>query len=218
MATFQAWMRSAGKSAKSSSNYTQALTSTLTRMAQAHDIYDGDISELVDKTEFDAIALQLKALKEFTELNERGKSMYSAALNNYAKYLSQLDDTVEPLPEITAADFVDYQAQIQINIDRSRATDPLMRRRRLAVATPKPKLMTVQAKVYSRNADVIEEVLDRAEGVCENCLETAPFMRASNGTPYLEVHHKVQLSKGGDDTVMNAIALCPNCHRKMHFG
>lgn len=33
-----------------------------------------------------------------------------------------------------------------------------------------------------------------------------------------EVHHKVPLSAGGDDTVENAIALCPNCHRKAHFG
>ena len=26
----------------------------------------------------------------------------------------------------------------------------------------------------------------------------------------------VELSKGGEDTVENAVALCPNCHRKMH--
>jgi 5-methylcytosine-specific restriction protein A len=24
------------------------------------------------------------------------------------------------------------------------------------------------------------------------------------------------LSNGGDDSIQNAVALCPNCHRKMH--
>ncbi|MDU6483465.1 MAG: HNH endonuclease [Paeniclostridium sordellii] len=27
----------------------------------------------------------------------------------------------------------------------------------------------------------------------------------------------VWLSKGGDDTIENTAALCPNCHRKMHI-
>ncbi|OOL15317.1 hypothetical protein BXQ27_32765, partial [Klebsiella aerogenes] len=26
------------------------------------------------------------------------------------------------------------------------------------------------------------------------------------------------LSNGGEDSVENAIALCPNCHRQAHFG
>ncbi len=218
MSSFGAWMQAGGKSAKTVNNYTQALTSTLTRMAESHSIHNGDLLDVVDQTAFDSIAAQLKALTEFRELNERGKSMYSAALNNYAKYLQQLDDSVEPLPEIMASEFSDYQSQVQQNIERSRATDPAKRRKRLSEAARKPKQMSVQTTVYSRNADVIQEVLERAEGVCEGCHTSAPFIRASNGTPYLEVHHKVQLSKGGDDTVENAIALCPNCHRKMHYG
>ncbi|WP_414449152.1 HNH endonuclease [Burkholderia sp. 22PA0099] len=49
------------------------------------------------------------------------------------------------------------------------------------------------------------------------CERPAPFRRP-NGSPYLEVHHRVRLADGGDDTVENAIALCPNCHREHHFG
>jgi 5-methylcytosine-specific restriction enzyme A len=26
----------------------------------------------------------------------------------------------------------------------------------------------------------------------------------------------VWLAKGGEDTIANTVALCPNCHRKMH--
>lgn len=35
--------------------------------------------------------------------------------------------------------------------------------------------------------------------------------------PFLEVHHVKWLAKGGSDTVNNVVALCPNCHRKMHL-
>jgi 5-methylcytosine-specific restriction protein A len=33
----------------------------------------------------------------------------------------------------------------------------------------------------------------------------------------LEVHHIQWLSNDGDDTIDNIVALCPNCHRKMHI-
>ncbi|MGL6002403.1 MAG: HNH endonuclease, partial [Plesiomonas sp.] len=55
-------------------------------------------------------------------------------------------------------------------------------------------------------------------GCCQKCKNEAPFNRKSDGTPYLEVHHKIFLSDGGEDTVENSIALCPNCHRELHFG
>ncbi|WP_242657405.1 HNH endonuclease [Vibrio antiquarius] len=62
------------------------------------------------------------------------------------------------------------------------------------------------------------EVLLRADGVCERCKQQAPFSRSRDGTPYLEVHHIKRLADGGDDSVENAQALCPNCHRELHFG
>jgi 5-methylcytosine-specific restriction endonuclease McrA len=37
----------------------------------------------------------------------------------------------------------------------------------------------------------------------------APFNRTKDNSPYLEVHHKKRLSEGGEDSVKNAIALCP---------
>ena len=43
----------------------------------------------------------------------------------------------------------------------------------------------------------------------------APF-KTKDGTPYLETHHIVWLSNGGEENPDNTVALCPNCHRKMH--
>ena len=31
------------------------------------------------------------------------------------------------------------------------------------------------------------------------------------------MHHIVWLSNGGEDSTDNTVALCPNCHRKMHI-
>ena len=92
------------------------------------------------------------------------------------------------------------------------------RRKRLETAAKKPETIQVLARAFRRNADVIAEVLSRAKGECERCESEAPFLKASDGLPFLEVHHRVLLSQGGDDTVENALALCPNCHRKLHFG
>lgn len=89
---------------------------------------------------------------------------------------------------------------------------------RLAIAAKVPTTRLVTTAVFDRNPDVIAEVLYRAQGVCQRCNGPAPFVRRSDGTPYLEVHHVVQLAYGGEDTVANAVALCPNCHRYHHNG
>ncbi|WP_348641094.1 HNH endonuclease signature motif containing protein [Martelella sp. HB161492] len=39
-----------------------------------------------------------------------------------------------------------------------------------------------------------------------------------DGEPYLEPHHLRRLSDGGPDHPAHVISLCPNCHRRVHFG
>lgn len=59
-------------------------------------------------------------------------------------------------------------------------------------------------------------VFGRAAGKCELCTCEAPFLKP-DGTPYLELHHLHSSSQGGQETKENLVALCPNCHRKMHI-
>lgn len=73
-------------------------------------------------------------------------------------------------------------------------------------------------KKRSRSPYVVAECLERAAGICEYCGKDAPFIRKSDGTPYLEVHHKQMLSEGGADILENTMATCPNCHRYCHLG
>lgn len=81
-----------------------------------------------------------------------------------------------------------------------------------------PSLSEKKVIVYNRNPYVVAEVLERAKGKCQYCMQNAPFNRISDGTPFLEIHHVVFLSAGGKDTIDNTIALCPNCHKGVHHG
>ena len=48
-----------------------------------------------------------------------------------------------------------------------------------------------------------------------SAIKEGPFLN-KKGIPYLETHYIIWLSKGGEDSVINAVALCPNCIRKTH--
>ncbi|BDR78897.1 hypothetical protein K154307017_18300 [Clostridium tetani] len=111
-----------------------------------------------------------------------------------------------------------YIKECEENIKASKKIDDSKRRERLKKASKKPQKIKVISINFKRNSDVVVEVLKRANGFCEYCKEPAPFKRKSDNTPYLEVHHIIPLAKNGDDTVDNAVALCPNCHTKVHFG
>ncbi|MFA6984211.1 MAG: HNH endonuclease, partial [Sedimentibacter sp.] len=74
---------------------------------------------------------------------------------------------------------------------------------------------SVTSNVFVRDAFVAEYAKRRANGVCQLCGQKAPFNN-KEGIPYLECHHIEWLSEGGSDTIENTVALCPNCHRKMH--
>ena len=82
---------------------------------------------------------------------------------------------------------------------------------------PAPRRGTSRME-YVRNPYVVAAALLRAGERCEvpDCAREL-FLR-HDGTPYLEVHHLVPLSKGGADTLSNVAALCPSCHREMHHG
>ena len=67
-----------------------------------------------------------------------------------------------------------------------------------------------------RDPYIAEFARRRAKGICQLCGLPAPFNR-SDGTPYLESHHIKWLADGGEDSIENTAALCPNCHRKMHI-
>lgn len=89
----------------------------------------------------------------------------------------------------------------------------LHERARLARRIPGQR--TTVTKSYQRDPNVVMWVRRVAKGKCQLCGQPAPFFD-KHGEPYLECHYIEWLSEGGEDSIENAVALCPNCHRKMH--
>ena len=108
----------------------------------------------------------------------------------------------------------DFDDQVAEALELS---DDELRKRLKGTGAP-PQRQLVATHQFARNPYVAAATLRRAKGRCEECGQPAPFTRRSNGEPYLEVHHRVFLADGGDDSLDNTMALCPNCHRKAHYG
>ena len=79
-----------------------------------------------------------------------------------------------------------------------------------------PLRRIVTGEVTVRDPRVRAEVLRRSEGRCEFCGK--PGFQTVDGQTYLETHHVLPLSEGGPDVVRNVAALCPDDHRKAHYG
>ena len=96
---------------------------------------------------------------------------------------------------------------------------PLHQLRDLARATSSKEQTPPERKrmVYERSEAVRIYVLRRANGECEGCEQKAPFIN-NKGQPYLEPHHITRIADEGPDHPEWVAALCPNCHRRVHFG
>jgi len=100
----------------------------------------------------------------------------------------------------------------------SRKLDPKTIFRNARKAKGKPATRSRTTTDYVRNPYVVAAAILRSGGTCEmpKCKHVL-FLR-DDGSPFLEVHHITPLSEGGDDTLRNAAALCPMCHREAHHG
>jgi len=157
----------------------------------------------------DALAAAISSMRAHVKYYEgkRNITLHSLpeTIDRHERRLRELESLVE------------FQARFDQEVVEAISRTEEVRLERLARASVIPSMTTVTTQVYVRNADVVAEVLHRANGVCGICGKKAPFER-KDGTPYLEVHHRVQLAHGGNDTVENAVAACPNCHRQAHYG
>ena len=137
--------------------------------------------------------------------NEEELAIFVADLES-RRFLSQLESFVDAVHRFKESRGTD---------DPTRMSDDDVKKK-AAAAPAKPKSSATAGVVYARNPYVAELAKRRANGKCELCRKPAPFTNASN-EPYLESHHIVWLAHGGPDSPENTVALCPNCHRKMHI-
>ena len=118
------------------------------------------------------------------------------------------------VPIVTEQDFEESQKARRTKAEKMVASE--LHKMAVAHSTDKPGRRTVSSVQYVRDPFVSEYAKSMAKGICELCNQPAPF-KDKKDKPYLETHHIVRLADGGADSIHNTVALCPNCHRKMHI-
>jgi len=155
---------------------------------------------------------------EFADSNRSGTPNVYWKDNFVDDFTSRTADTkVSWQSDIAKADASGTkQFDVEVTNAEKLGDDELLEKIRERPALPRRR--QIKTTLFLRNPFVIAYVLRQANGHCQVCGSPAPFASRTTGKPYLEVHHKKRLADGGEDTPENAIALCPNCHRKKHFG
>ncbi len=82
----------------------------------------------------------------------------------------------------------------------------------------KPRTYRTTNCAFERDPDVVAIARLRAQGRCEALGCAHALFLDADGLPFLEVHHIVPLSEGGEDRPENVAALCPSHHREAHHG
>lgn len=119
-----------------------------------------------------------------------------------------------------------YEAVIPAVYDNSSEADELVERLRLAhlaqgAASPArgvdhPERVPTTVDRFKTSADVRAKVFALAGDRCESCGQASAFSKIG-GFSYWELHHVQPLAENGADSEQNAVCICANCHRALHF-
>ncbi|MCB0712437.1 MAG: HNH endonuclease [Ignavibacteriae bacterium] len=143
--------------------------------------------------------------------------MKRAHSTGFIEYLSSYTRISQPDTNSTTTEDEFYSRQRKVEREAKRLTDSEIRDKAISLKAI-PKHIKVVSTKYYRSPFIVEYAKRKANGVCQDCKNPAPFLNKENGEPFLETHHIIPLADGGEDSVENTIALCPNCHRKRHYG
>ncbi len=125
---------------------------------------------------------------------------------------SKLIDQAGPAP-ILEKDFQKVRMARENNVKKLSEEEL---RKRIKSTGNKASRRQVIGNKYDSSEEIKELAKRKAKGKCVLCNNDAPF-KDKFGKPFLEGHHIISLANGGPDTEENVVALCPNCHRKMHI-
>lgn len=136
---------------------------------------------------------------------EIGDKLTIGRIGNELFFAKEKRNAAEPMPD-------------ELGRQLARSVDPAKIIAKAKLRTGPPLRRIRQISDFVRDPYIVAAALARAQDQCEmpDC-NSRLFIRDDDRS-YLEVHHIVPLGEGGDDTLINAAALCPSCHRELHFG
>lgn len=122
---------------------------------------------------------------------------------DYSYYLPSNEEIDYPLQRYEVDSSVDLFRKIQ-DISRENSTD-------FSIDRHRNKNLIINMKAY-----YIQRYSENETLKCE-CCNQETFI-TQNNEPYLEFHHLIPFSSyDGQDHYLNLFAICPLCHRKLHF-
>lgn len=143
--------------------------------------------------------------REIVAWVEIGDMLTIGRIGNQPFFSKEKRDASEPLAD-------ELGRQLAKSVDPAKVLSKAKQR-----SGPPPKrIRTIND--FVRDPYIVAATLMRAKDNCEMPRCSSQLFDRQDGRPYLEVHHVVPLSEGGDDTLENAAALCPSCHRELHHG
>jgi hypothetical protein len=87
---FESWLQHIGKSPRSAKSYAGAISGVMSSWAKDAGLIDKSLLEVRDSKALRDIALALSKIEIFVQRNTKGNGMYSAALNKYKEYLTDI--------------------------------------------------------------------------------------------------------------------------------
>lgn len=206
--------RGGGSLSDSSISSYLATLEKLSRKLREEKITKESIFEIDDMKELLQLhEMLLHGKTTIAEQNIKQDHIYSAALFHYITMLSlqpeddDFEEIVRPMEAFKEGAFDPSPSNEQDLADLfSKATE-----------NPKAENAISRLQIQRSRAHFVKSfTLARADDRCDLCGKTTFKMK--NGHYFLECHHLVFLANNGLDSIINTVALCPNCHRMMHLG
>lgn len=136
---------------------------------------------------------------------EIGDRLTIGRIGNEAYFAKEKRNADDPMPD-----------ELGRQLARSVNSAKIIAKAKLRTGPPPKRIR--QISDFVRDPYIVAAALARAEDQCEMPKCKSQLFQRDDDRSYLEVHHIVPLGEGGDDTLINAAALCPSCHRELHFG
>lgn len=137
----------------------------------------------------------------FVKLNKESHNFYSATIHGYLNYLDQL--TLENADQINDDSEVNYIIKLR--------TEPKKR----------SEIITTKTVEYPRSQRELMAAKHRADWKCSYDNKHITFISEKDHKSFVEGHHLIPMQVQKDfeytiDFADNIVALCPNCHRRIH--
>lgn len=143
---------------------------------------------------------------------ERQVYKFPLRLLNTGTHVSNNELMEHEKKQSTALNGASTETLKKIAIEASRLNSELAKEGHMKTASSRK----AETEVFIRNPAIASYVKQLANGVCALCNKPAPF-KDKNNKPFLHAHHIEYLSDGGLDVLENCIAVCPNCHARIHI-